>query len=508
MKLRLNRNQTPRSQSESLQLLMLVLVLLLVFLMASRSPTDPDMWWHLRAGEETIKGGKPLVIDTMTFTMSGERWVNHSWLSQVILYLAYNYFEYPGLSLYVALMATATMFVLYQSLKGGVFLRAGIIVLVCAVIAPVWSPRPQQFSLLLFSALTAWLLLYLQRKTTKLWPMPLLFILWSNLHGGYSFGFMLLGITLVGMIFDRLLRPETEQTMTWREIGRLADWTAISLLAVLLNPNGLSTWEIPFQTVGVAVTEYIQEWESIDFHNISAMPYLVLLFTTLVSIGLSGRRASGSELAGLTLFGVSSLIAQRLIGVFALFAGVVLARHAEGALLVITEHWRTTPAGERYEKWRSSRKSKDIPPGLRKTINLTLVGILALAGLGKLFYISQPAVVDANLVTYYPVGAVDFLEEKGTPGNILSDYGWGGYLDWHLRDNKVYFDGRADLYSDELFFAWMDLIAADPGWETTLSGYDVEYILLPPDMKLTEEAEKAGWQVLYRDDLSVLLQVQ
>ncbi|MHB8819744.1 MAG: hypothetical protein ACYC7M_11880, partial [Bellilinea sp.] len=112
---------------------MLVLVLLLVFLMASRSPTDPDMWWHLRAGEETIKGGKPLVIDTMTFTMSGERWVNHSWLSQVILYLAYNYFEYPGLSLYVALMATATMFVLYQSLKGGVFLRAGIIVLVCAV---------------------------------------------------------------------------------------------------------------------------------------------------------------------------------------------------------------------------------------------------------------------------------------------------------------------------------------------------------------------------------------
>lgn len=506
MKLWQKIKQAAQPQSSAFQYLMLVVTLLLVFLMASRSPTDPDMWWHLRAGEETIKGGRPLVVDTMTFTMSGEPWVNHSWLSQVVLYLLYDWWGYLGLSLYVAVLVTATMYFLYRSLKGGVFLRSVIVVLVCAVMARVWAPRPQLFSLLLFAGLNEWLQLYQQRKTTTIWPLALVFVLWSNLHGGYSFGFMLLGITLVGMMFDRLFRPEHERTMTWREIGRLADWTAISLLAVLLNPNGLSTWKIPFQTVGVAVTEYIQEWESMNFHDISSMPYLVLLFATLVAIGLSSKRATAPELAGLTLFGVSSLMAQRLIGIFALFAAVVLARHSHDAIRSIGAHLRTTQAGARFENWRVNRKSKEISPAIRKTINLTLVAVLALAGLIKLIYVSQPILVEKHLAEYYPAGAVNYMQENGNPGNILSDYGWGGYLDWHLRENKVYFDGRADLYSDELFYAWLDLISAKPGWEETLAGYNVRYILLPPEMELVEKAEETGWEVLYSDEVSVLLQ--
>lgn len=508
MNLRRNINQDDQSQSTSLQLLMLVLILLLVFLMAARSPGDPDMFWHLRAGEETIEGGKPLLVDTMSYTKLGERWVNHSWLSQVVIYLFYLLGGTFGLSLYVALLATLTMFVLYQTMHGGVFLRAGIIVLVCAVIGPVWSPRPQMFSLLLFAGLALWLQLYQQRKTGRLWILPILFILWSNLHGGYSFGFMLLGITLGGMIFDRILRPETDQTMTWREIGRLADWTAISLLAVLINPNGLQTWEIPFQTVGVAVTDYIQEWESLDFHRLSSMPYIVLLFGTIVALSLSERKASGPEIAGLVLFGISSLIAQRMVGLFAIYTAVVLSRHADDAIRISFQHFLTTPAGEKFERWRKSWMSRPIHPGVRRTVNLTLTAVLALAGWIKLAYVSSSAVVDANLATYYPVGAVNYLAENGTPGNILNDYGWGGYIDWHLRDYKIFVDGRTDLYGDDLFLRWMDSISAKPGWEKTLEEYNVSYILLPPDMMVVEEAKNAGWSVLYEDELSVLLKAE
>src|SRR5574340_1641824 len=190
MNLKLNLKQEDQTRSNSLQLLMLVLILLLVFLMAARSPGDPDMFWHLRAGEETIKSSKPLLVDTMSYTKLAGRWVNHSWLSQVVLYLFYQLGGMFGLSLYVAFLASVTMVVLYQTLHGGVFLRAGIIVLVCAVIGPVCSPRPQMFSLLLFAGLNLWLQLYQQRKTTRMWHLPILFILWSNLHGGYSFGFI------------------------------------------------------------------------------------------------------------------------------------------------------------------------------------------------------------------------------------------------------------------------------------------------------------------------------
>lgn len=508
MNQQLSEKKEGRSESTSLQWLMLALVLLLVFLMAARSAGDPDMFWHLRAGEETIKGGKPLVVDTMSYTKAGERWVNHSWLAQVVLYLFFQMGGFFGLSLYVALLAAAAMFVVYQTMEGGVFLRAGIIVLVCAVIGPVWSPRPQMFSLLLFAGLNLWLEKYQRRKTNRMWHLPILFILWSNLHGGYSFGFMLLGITLGGMIFDRILRPHTDQNMTWREIGRLADWTAISLLAVLINPNGLSTWQIPFQTVGVAVTDYIQEWESLDFHRLSSMPYIVLLFGTFIALSLSRRKASGPEVAGFTLFGVSSLIAQRMVGIFAIYTAVVLARHAEDAIQVSYQHLLTTPLGEKYERWRKNRKEAAIHPGVRKAVNLTLVAVLALAGWTKLAYVSSSAVVNSNLATYYPIGAVDYLSENGTPGNILNDYGWGGYIDFKLRDYKIFVDGRTDLYGNDLFLKWMDLIAAKPGWEKSLETYNVSYILLPPDFMLVDQAKNAGWSVLYEDDLSVLLKAE
>jgi len=484
---------------------MLVLVVLLVFLMASRTPADPDMWWHLRAGEETLQAGKPLTIDTMTFTHFGDKWVNHSWLGEVVLYLFYDLGGYFGLSLYLALIASATMLVLYRSLDGSPLLRAAVIVLICLVISPVWSPRPQQFSLLFFAGLNAWLLKFLSHNKLRFWPLPLLFILWSNLHGGYSFGFMLLGITIAGLIFDRMLRPHSVDSLSWREIGKLCDWTAISLVAVLINPNGLSTWEIPFQTVGVEVTKYIQEWESLDFHQLSNLPYLVLLFGCFVAMGMSEKRATGVELAGLTLFGILSLTAQRMMGIFGLFAAVVFARHFHGSVELVMAHLKTTKIGQRWLLWTRAHPTKAVSPGFRKTINLTLVAVLALAGLIKLGIASHPIMVDKAVNAYYPVAAVDRLEQIGEEGNLFSDYGWGGYLDWRLRKNPVYLDGRADLYSDEEFFVWLDLIEAKPGWEEKLGSFNVEYILLPPEMNLVEEAELQNWQVLFRDDTSVLL---
>lgn len=495
-----------RTSRESLSVLMLVLMFFLVFLMATRVPADADMWWHLRAGEETISNGKVYLSDNMTFTRSGEPWVNHSWLSEVVLFLAYKTGGYTGLTLFVAILACATMLVLYQSMRGGIFQRALITVLACATLAPIWAPRPQQFSLLLFAILNHWLMQYMNGKKIKLWSLPLLFILWSNLHGGYSFGFLLLGITLGGMILDRLFRPGLNTAIDWPRISRLADWTAISLLAVLINPNGLNTWKIPFQTIGVQFNQYIQEWQSLDFHAISSLPYVIVLFGCLTAIGLSDRRASGVELAGLTFFGISSLNAQRLIGIFSLFAAAVLSNHTAAIVAAIRKNLEGTPLGLKFSKWQERSHQRSIAPGVRRAINLMLVVFAALAGVIKLIYVSHPIVVDTAVKSYYPVGAVNYISENGKPGNILNDYGWGGYLDWRLRNNKIFIDGRADFFPQELFDEWVDLIGGEPGWQAGIAKHDIKYILLPPEMPVVDLAIESGWVALYQDEISVLLE--
>ena len=168
---------------------MLVLMVVLVFLMATRVPADPDMWWHLRAGEESVANGKVYLTDTMTFTRAGKSWVNHSWLSEIVMYLAFKAGGFTGLSLFVALIACATMLILYKSMRGGVFQRALITVLACAALAPIWAPRPQQFSLLFFALLHWWLVQYGDGKPVKLWYLPLCLFSGRTSMGDIHLGF-------------------------------------------------------------------------------------------------------------------------------------------------------------------------------------------------------------------------------------------------------------------------------------------------------------------------------
>ena len=72
-------------ESKKLNDLLQVICLLLVALIATRVPMDSDMWWHLKAGELTLEQGKPLLVDTMSYTKEGSAWINHSWLGQVVL---------------------------------------------------------------------------------------------------------------------------------------------------------------------------------------------------------------------------------------------------------------------------------------------------------------------------------------------------------------------------------------------------------------------------------------
>src|ERR1700726_4392224 len=45
----------------------------------------------------------------------------------------------------------------------------------------------------------------------------------------------------------------------------------------------------------------------------------------------------------------------------------------------------------------------------------------------------------------YPGAALAFMNARGLHGNVLSEFGWGEYLIWHVAPaDKVFFDGRYD----------------------------------------------------------------
>jgi hypothetical protein len=481
-----------------------LVVMLLILIAAARVPLDSDLWWHLRSGEVTVKASAPLLTDPFSFTVHGNTWINHSWLSQVGMYILFHQAGYLGLAVAVAIIATLSMALVYAQMDGNGIFRGFTILFGLLVAAPVWSARPQILSLL-FMAFTLWMLFrYKWKQKNDLWILPFLFILWSNLHGGYPLGLLVCGSVIAGEIGNHLLGYSGIEILSWRRIFWLVGISILCGLVVVINPNGLNMWSIPFQTIEVNILQkFIVEWASPDFHDLIQIPFLWLLMGTLAAIGLSGKRLDGTDLVAVILFGIMALLARRNFGPFALAATPVFSRHLYAAYTAwnertgFAENLRAT-----LEKYRDRNK---VPSWIRKSINLGGVGFLLFCACCKIFVVSHPILIDQQLEQNQPTAAVAWMKSNAIQGNLLNEYGWGGYLDWFARGNRVFVDGRTDLFGDKILGDWIEIVQAGPKWKETLSRYPVDYVLLQPDRPLVNVLRQDGWNLYYQDRVCVLM---
>ena len=478
-----------------------VVGLLLVFILAARVPVDSDMWWHLKAGEVTINNLRPMLVDSLSFTRAGASWINHSWLSEAGMYIAYRSGGYLAIGLGMALLATLSMGLVYFQSSGPAMLKAFLLVLGSSVAAVVWSPRPQIVSLVFLAVVSTFLYLYKWKKKDHLKWLPLIFCLWGNLHGGYALGFLLTGAMILGEAANLLTGSQSKFFISWKQIGRLVLWSGISALALLINPNGLDIWKIPFQTVEVsALQNLVQEWASPDFHELFQQPFLWLLFAVLAGAGLSRRRIDLGDLVTVVLFGYMGLVARRNFGPFAIVAVPVLSRNLAAAF---------QPAGgpeasEYGEQKPGLAQEYKRRPRWQRRLNLAIVGLLVLTACLKLFIVTYPATIEAAVQSSQPVGAVSWLLANQKTGRILNEYNSGGYLEWMLPGFTFYVDGRTDLFGDSILNQWLADIQAGEGWEQDVQKWQIDFILIDPQRPLAQAALQHGWKVLYQDAQAVL----
>jgi hypothetical protein len=471
-----------------------------VFVIAVHIPLDTDTFWHLRAGQWQVQERALLRVDLFSHTRQGQPWINHSWLSQLVLYTSYAALGDLGLALYTAILATLGMAFVYPQCEGNAFVRGFALVLGAATAAVFWSPRPQMMSF----ALSA-VVLYLvwrdhERPDRGLWLIPPIMLVWANLHGGWVIGFIVMALALAGdvarFVFDRLLARRdavwaTDQAPTLHSARRLFVIALASAVAVSVNPYGPSMLTYPFRTVGIGVLrDYIQEWASPNFHERQVWPFLWLLLGTLGVAGLSRRRLDWRDALMVTGTAYLSLLAGRNIALFAIVTTPVLTRHL-GAWL-----------GERGWTMRLDRFPTTPPYLVANWAMLLLVGV---AGVAKVVYALDPALVEEERAKRLPVEAVAYLEEAHPPGLLFNSYNWGGYLIWEAPDYPVFVDGRTDLYDDELLRLYLEVVAAQDDWKNMLDRGDINLVLIESRSPLAVALSlEPGWRIAYRDDLATI----
>jgi len=485
-----------------------IIVLLLILIMAVRTPLETDMWWHLRAGEETLQNKQVYSVDTFSFTRNGAEWINHSWLSQIFLALIFQTGSYYGLSVWVGFCAVLAMLFVYLQMKGHPLLRGAVLLFAAVVSSVVWSPRPQIHTLVLFSSLSY--LLFKYRKTKEIGfligALPI-FILWGNMHGGYVLGIILIITVIVGEIVNKILFRDFSNSLSWRQIGIFAICLVCCFLVILINPFGLDMWRIPFNTVGVETLQnVISEWSSPDFHQAFQQPMLWMLLGVFSLIGLSKNSVDGADLIPLAAFSWAALVARRNFGPFAIVAAPVFSKY----LSSLIDEWMSFT--KQKFPWldklieKSNQSNKELKPGIKNLINLILVGLLLVVAGWKVIDVNENEFIQRAEKELFPVDAAEWLENSELKGNLFNDYNWGGYLIWHMRGHPVFVDGRTDLFGDEILSDYLAIMSLKSNWVDILDEYQIKLILVKSDSSLARALQRTGWDIEYQDSEAVLFQ--
>jgi len=470
--------------------------------MAVRVSVDSDTWWHLRAGSWMVENGQILRSDPFSLTRNSQPWVYPGWLAQVTLFGVFQGLGYVGLNLFTALMVVLAFALLWPAMEGQPLLRAFVLVLAGTTSAVYWAARPHIISFALSAAFILVLELAKRGRLRLLWILPGLMVLWVNVHGGFAIGCLLLVLYLAGELIElivEVLRRRVTLAEAWGSRKTFIQGFIFTGLgcaaAAALNPHGPQILLYPFKTVSIGVLQdYIQEWQSPNFHQPEVQPFLWLLFLSAIALALSPRRKTAVELLLMTMFGYISFLAARNIPQFALVGALVLSRHGQAVL-------------ESFQPGR--RKEKQIPPRFAQIINVIIVVLLSLASLVKIASVSTFEVNQQAIDESMPTGAVEYLQQENMPGPLFNSYNWGGYVVWALYPDYLSFvDGRTDLFDDEILGDYLKAWRADPGWEEVLETWGIRLALLEPGAPLVGELQDRGWQQLYADEQSVVLAVE
>ena len=462
-----------------------IVLLSMVFVLAVRQSVsiDPDLWWHLKAGQQIIDTRTIPRTDDYSFTKQGSEWVAHEWLSEVLMEGIYRVTGLVGLVTIFSLIIVIALWLTYRRCDGRPYAAGIAILLAAAASSPLFGVRPQMLTLLLASIYIVLLERFdPKEQTRRLWWLVPLMLLWVNLHAGFALGLALIGLYIVRAVLDG----------EWAHVRPLAIILFVCTAVVPLNPNGFRMFSYPYETLtSESMAAFIQEWASPDFHKVTYLPLAILLLSTFAAMALSPTRARLGDIFLVLITAFGALRSARHIPIFSLFAAPVLAKHLWA---IAKDHG--------WDKSLTGTEAR--PTGIKLLINIVLLIAPLALGVSRVWHF---ATHQRNYTTLRnPVAAVEFLKSQRLPGPIYNRYGWGGYLIYQLYpEYRVYIDGRADVYGDAFFTETMHTYDGLGNWRAPLDKYGVQTILIDTDGALSSLLRNDDeWSEIYQDDQAVI----
>jgi hypothetical protein len=476
---------------------------------------DPDLWGHVRYGQEWIAEGTLPRTATHTFTAVEYPWINHENAAELLMAVGFEHLGVYGMLVAKCLLGMAIVGVMaWTAMRHGVSAIAAwaLLVLVAANMQTFFPMRPQLLSFALCTAA----LVCLDRGFSPwdeerrircgwLWALPVLMALWVNSHGGFVAGLCIVGAFLLGRMIE----------LAWHErsaaIGKLVHLSFIGIACVaatFINPYGAGMHAWLLNTWAGAPPE-ITEWAAPTPSNPVFWPFVTLLVAAVASLAATRRRRDWTQIVILALVAWQACVHLRHIAFFALLCGFWLPVHWQSAL-------------QRLRPDQDGRLPVVLPP---RWLRLSMAAAI-LVGIVVQSSVLAKRLSDLPVVrSQYPVDALQFMVDHRLNGKLVVAFNWAQYALAALApDVTVGFDGRFDTcYPQEAIDVHFDFLLGDAGprdRDPAAGPIDGTRVLdyHQPDMVLLErrykqcaaimqaasQRENPEWTLLYSDAVAEL----
>ncbi|MFC1709823.1 tetratricopeptide repeat protein [Candidatus Omnitrophota bacterium] len=478
----------------------LLLVLLFFVLMThlNKEVKDLDIWLHLKTGEQIALNREIPLNDSFSFTKEGQPWINHEWLFQLFSYSFYSQFGSDGLILMqnIVFMAIFLM-LLAMGLRNSnyLFVTTALYFLLLNT-SYRFTIRPD-----MFSALFLVIYIYILKDKKKYFNLlPLLQVLWTNFHGFFFLG------PVVILIFCLTQKKK-----------KLMSIFLLSLAATLINPQLLKGAIYPLTTIiGIFKDRfafgYIQELRNPltlkTIFNLRSWPFFkALIFISLFSFRFNQKKFNLTFFLLWLLSLLLSLWLLRNIFYFAFIATIII-------------FYNTNQRVNSDENLSNEMFTKN---------RYYYIGRFSLIFVFAFFMIQNSRMnLDCSYYNFdkndfksclwgesrknFPKKAVDFIINENLPPRLFNDFNSGSYLIGRTYPKrKVFIDGRTEFYGDEFLKIYSD--AADGDKETIqklINKYDLDGFFLT--MALSNFDEKLAkyllddpqWKAVYFDEKALI----
>ncbi len=479
--------------------------LFILFLLwrGAASYLDPDFGWHLSVGQEIAVSGQVPGANHYNYTYTGN-WVDHEWLSNLIIANIYEVFGYQGLIFLFSLLVVLALIwlnLLFRFIAGRNSPEILIAVLQVFGLMAAWphfGVRVQQVALLFLLGLLIILYFYDQsRRWIWLLPLPLLFYFWANLHASFLMGLAVLlfwlGVKGAVWLFakTRLSFRLADQIISRRQVLAVSVFFALSLAATLFTPYRLELYAFLSDYGNTVYQSYIMEWLSQFSYPFYYWQLLYLAFVgTAIFLSLYfafGREKKPLNFWHLALAGLFFLLSFQSRRHFPLLFVASFPLFASLAANFSLSHRR------HFSHWPLWLKGY-------------LIICLSVASLLQIYLIDFRPDPRRDFSDDYPVAAADFLcrDNSTAAGNLFSEYVWGGYLIWTCPQRRLFIDGRLPQvpYAGHTFLEeYLEFLKSDADYQAKLDQYDISLVLIKspqPDLK-AKPWEKLLFQVTDAD---------